>query len=157
MDIKKLTSTMQYRPKDGGDTRMYNPDRDIAYLAPILMQLTTNSFYEKGAARDEFQALTDSEREQFAEMVIAVGDFCKNFMRGDRTFGEAMAAAGLNKFSRKLMCLWLAHFGHTVMSAFYHGCRSVMMKSDPSSPMPYDEIFDKAEELRKFLWGTVDG
>ncbi len=157
MDIKKLGDTLhQGYPRDSGDKRMYNPERDIAYLAPALMQLTTNSFYESGSAHGEFQSLTDEEQEQFSQLAIAIGDFCKHFMRGDRTFSQAMSEAGLNKFPHKLVYLWLAHFGHTVMSAFYYGCRDVMIKGVNEDPMPYDKIFDSAEELRGFLWRTAN-
>ncbi len=153
MDLKKFSTSMQYRPKDSTDRRMYNPDRDIAYLGSILMQLTTNSFYKDGESFAELDALSEEEQEQFTEMVIAVGTFCKDFMRGERTFPEALEAAGLSKFPPKLWDMWLAGLGHTFMSAFYHGCRGVMMKGNPDDPMPYDRIFDTAEELRKNLKG----
>ncbi len=158
MDIKKLGDTLrQGRPRESADRRMYSPERDIAYLTPVLMQLTTNSFYKGGTANGEFVGLTDSEQEQFSRLVLAIGDFCKHFMRGERTFSEAMSDAGLSKFPRKLIYLWLAHFGHTVMSAFYYGCRDVMIKGVDEDPMPYDKIFDSAEELRAFFWGTSNG
>ena len=155
MDIKMMSNSLrQFRPKDSGDRRMYNPDRDIAYLSPVLMQLTTNSFYEDGAAREDFEKLSEEDQEAFAELMVAIGTWCTGFMRGERDFGTSLKDVGLDKFKPKLMRLWLLHYGHTMLSAFYHGVRDVMVKGVEEDPMPYDKIFDSAEEIRRQLRGT---
>ena len=153
MDVKKLSMSMQYRPRDSGDRRMYNPERDVAYLTPILMQLTTNSFYPGGEAHGEFQQLSDEKQDTFEAMIVAISEFCKKFMRGERTFTEALADSTVSSYPKGLHDLWLSHFGHTVISAFYYGARDIMVRDNEEDPMPYDRIFDSAEELRRNLKG----
>lgn len=130
---------------------MYCPERDIAYLAPILMQMTTNSFYEGGKAKEELNSLPEEDRDQLVDFVMTISEFCKKFMRGERTFEEAMKDGGLDNFSPAIRDLWMKHFAHTVLSAFYYGARSAMIKDSDELLMPYEKIFDSAEELRSHL------
>lgn len=150
-----------FRPRSGGDERIFNPQRDIAYLTPALMQLTTNSFYEDRAAHQELICILESRHpgltrdeqlDKFAEMCVCIGKkFCQEFLRGERTFIESLEASGLYKdFPRGFIDLWFKHFGHTMMSAYYYGYRDVLIKGE-SDKMNYDEIFDTAEEMRRKL------
>lgn len=166
MDMKDNMKVISggLKPRDGSDSRTYHPNRDLNYCVPPLMQLTTNSFYKGGEAHKDLLAMrrqispwmtepADMDRiyDMFAEMVEAIGKgFCQKFMRGERTFNEALEESTLNKFPQPMVDLWLKHFAHTIFSAFYYGYRSVLMKGEPD-PTDYDAIFDTAEEIRRYL------
>jgi len=169
MDVGRPVGGQQFRNKDGDDKRMYNPHRDIAWITPQLMQLTTLSFFKEGEAQTDFCRAVDDMRiragdhtareagdyetyfDKLTELCLAIGhDFCEKFMRGERTFTKAFEDAGLyERFPGWMVDMWIKHFGHTVMSAFYYGIRDVTFK-DRDDPMNYDEIFKTAEEVR---WG----
>ena len=166
MDMKENMNMISggLRPRDGNDNRTYHPNRDLNYCVPPLMQLTTNSFYKGGEASKDLEELwdyltpgrkdpgdEDKLMEMFAQMVEAIGKgFCQKFMRGERTFNEALQESTLDKFPQPMVDLWLKHFSHTILSTFYYGYRSVLMKGE-SDPADYDAIFDTAEDLRRYL------
>ena len=166
MDVGRPTGGQQFRDKNNPDPRMYNPQRDIAWITPQLMQLTTNSFFKEGEAQTEFVSEVgrvygggdgdDIDYEphfcKLTELCMAIGhDFCTQFLRGNRTFTEAFKDTGLyERFPAWMVSLWLKHFGYTVMSAFYYGVRDVMIKGQPD-PMNFDAIFKTAEEVRKAI------